>query len=312
MNGYFQRLISQSGLRVQTALLAPQVQTPAEPAARSSSASSAAADIQEVHHERIAGPGGNAPQLTEVPTSSSFHQPSLMPRTSAPDEPAARVETIPATDPSSPGTSAGIVIKENVVAIAPRSVPAPSSAGKLPSTPEQSAAAPSSSSRKLEQAVPDGISPEVMQEVMRWIAAGQPKTGEPSAKTSAASPARLPASPAVPQSSPAASRENIPTAPIPIPERVIEIVEEHFPALPTTAPSAKFAPAAAHRSLSAAPPAEESTARPVQVSIGSIHVRVDAPTPAPHRPARPEPAPLAPAARPVSSTKLRRHYLLPH
>lgn len=312
MNGYFQRLISQSGLRVQTALLAPQLPTPVEPSARPFGASSAAADIQEVHHERLAGPDGNAPQITGVPTPPSFRQPSPMPRSSEPDAPAARVETIPASENLSPGPSAEIVLKENVIAIAPRSVPAPSSAGKLPSTSEKSTAVPSSSPRQLEQAVPDGIPPEVMQEVMRWIAAGQPKTGEPSAKTSAPSPAHPPASPAAPQSSLAASRENIPTAPTPIPERVIEIVEEHFHSRPTPAPSAKPATAAAHRPLPAAPTAEEGQAQPVQVSIGSIHVRVDAPTPAPHRPARPEPAQPAPPSRPASSTKLRRHYLLPH
>jgi hypothetical protein len=211
------------------------------------------------------------------------------------------------------GPSTDIVIKENVIAIASNSPPA-HSATHSSSTPAKSTADSSLSSRQLKQVVQEGIPAEALQEVMRWITAAQPKPGETATEASAPSPLHQPANPTAPESLLARSQEKIPVTPPQIPERVIEIVEEHFDSPPAFAPSAKspIVAQASNQSLPSSLELEKNREQPIQVSIGSIHVRVDAPVLAPTRPARPEPPRTAVPNRSTSATKLRRHYVLPH
>lgn len=316
MSAYFQRLISQSGLRVQTAPTAIPPQTPVSPSAPAAPESPAVADIQEMHQERIAGGRDDAQPSTEASISPSLHDcqtPLQPPARYVPAAPVSRDKKKSPADTPLRGPSTDIVIKENVIAIASNS-PSAHSATHSPSTPAKSTADSSLSSRQLEQGVQEGIPAEALQEVMRWIAAAQPKPGETATEASAPSPLRQSANPAAPKSLLAPSPENIPGTPPQIPERVIEIVEEHFDSPPAFAPSAKPPTVAqvSNQSLPSSLGPEENREQSVQVSIGSIHVRVDAPVPAPSRPARPEPARVAMPNRSTSATKLRRHYVLPH
>ena len=154
-----------------------------------------------------------------------------------------------------------------------------------------------------------GLPPDVFQAVMKWIAAGSTPAPDQTAaaKITESAPSTLsaptaltvPVSPAAPESVPAT-----------IPDRVIQIAEEHIHLEASPTPPA-VANAEPHRR--AAVPSES----PVRVSIGTIQVRIESPAtpaPAPVRPGRPlaSARPAGPAVRASGFSQLRRHYLSPH
>jgi hypothetical protein len=148
---------------------------------------------------------------------------------------------------------------------------------------------------------------EIMDAVMKWIAAGSAPTTQPveAARKTDASVSEVSS---VSAATNAPSQSAVVREPAKIPERVIELVESHFETAP--APVRPVPPAS-----QPSRPAPEFTSppeSPVHVSIGSIQVRIDAPAPAPLRAARAAtPAPTA-APRSRGISQLRRHYIIPH
>lgn len=154
---------------------------------------------------------------------------------------------------------------------------------------------------------------DVMQAVMKWIAAGQNPPAPEAPASAVAAPLSAPVAP-----EPAASVRPAPVAPEQTAERVIEIVEEHLDSVPT--PAQPPAPSVA---TPARPPTNAgaiATDGSVNVSIGSIHVRVETPpppsAPPPARASRPADSSRSPAAgaptRSAGLSRLRRHYFIPH
>jgi hypothetical protein len=304
MSAYFQRLIQQSGLRVQEPLAAP-ASTAGVGAPSPAAGLASASDLLEIHEERT------VEATPAAPTPASPRALPPLPVVSATTQPAGPFAAN-ATPPSS--APAEIVIGQRIEASSTSVVPVaapPQTPAPLPPAPRSEPAPPVVP--PAEKFVPqDGVPAEVMQAIMRWIAAGQSGTATPPEKPAATEP-REAAAVVVP-TPPASSAENRPTAAPAIPERVIEIVEEHFaptPPPPALALAASVPPS--HPVRPAAPPAF-TPAEPVHVSIGSINVRIEAPpsAPVPIRPPRAEPAPASAPGRTSHFSKLRRYYLLPH
>lgn len=310
MSAYFQRLLRQSG--VQLSASAPVVSTlPLPTLSPLATTAPLAGDVVEVHEERLPAPSSPSHPSTSssatLPFSSSAPQGNI-----APPSPA-RVR--PTSSASEVRAEQIVIQKTDTVETESISLtrPAPASKPLTVSTP------PSASSTRAggEVAPTPAASPispelpaEIMQAVMKWIAAGS-TPGAPasanareSAERTEKASAPAPASPAV-----APTPREAPK----IPERVIQIVEEHFD---DAAPSPRPASAAPAVASSGPPPAAfvSPPESPVHVSIGSIQVRVEAPAPPPARVVRPaSPArPAAPAPRNNGLSQLRRHYIIPH
>lgn len=310
MSAYFQRLLRQSG--VQLSASAPAVSTlPLPTLSPLASTAPLSGDVVEVHEEQLPAPSGpahpSAPSSATLPFSSSAPQANVAPPAPAQVRPTSSASEVRAEQVVIQKTDTveteSISLTRPTPASKPLTVSTPLSAS---STRAGGEVAPTPAASPISPELPA----EIMQAVMKWIAAGSaPGTPAPAGaresaerKESAAAP--LPATP--------------PAAPTPreapkIPERVIQIVEEHFDdAVPSPRP-APAAPAAA--SSAPQPPTFVSPPEsPIHVSIGSIQVRVDAPAPPSTRVVRPA-APArsaAPAPRSNGLSQLRRHYIIPH
>ena len=301
MNGYFQRLIDQSGL-----VAPPSAPPAAAPAAATPDVTGAGADVVELHDERIA-PAPPSPQAHPPPSAPA-------PRSASPA--AATPEPIPLIPPADR-------TPENILPVADFVVTPPPS-GEPPVTRPSAAPTPVTpvigDSPFPPEIAQSQLPPEILQAIMKWIAAGPSPSDAPAgaspppppeafAEASVAPPA--PAAPFAPPSTP---------APATIPERVIQIVEEHvaLDAAPLAPPPASV-PVLAHGD-ERPPPGASRAESPVRVSIGSIQVHVEAP------PAASPPAPPAartvraagavptPAFSPRSTglSRLRRYYIIPH
>lgn len=302
MNGYFQRLIDQSGL------VAPPPAAPpaAAPAAGIPDASAAANDIVELHDER----------LTSAPSSPQAHPPPSPPAPrSAPPAPAAP-EPVPASPPTSRTDEDILPVADVVVTPPPAADPPVTRLGDEPSP-----AIPAVGDLPLPpQIAQSQLPPEILQAIMKWIAAGPSPSEAPAVALPpppvAASAGTVVAPP------PAATPFAPPAAPPPasIPERVIQIVEEHvaLDAAPLAPPRAS-SPVLA-RGEEPPPPGVARPESPVRVSIGSIQVHVEAPPgaslpPPPAartlRAATSATAPVLPS-RSNGLSRLRRYYIIPH
>lgn len=305
MSAYFQRLVQQTGLRIQ--LLATHDSVASLPASGSTSVPAFApphsVDVTEAYEERI------AETSPARPVDSRAIPPATIPDTS---------KTQPIAEQRSKAPQPSI---EQEIVFSP---PAPA---RATDTPAAHVAEPASPLLTPEPANSNDLPAPVLQSVLKWIAAGQtsaPKANSPETDSPVEdrrepkpTPSSLPPAEFSPSPSPA------PTPPAAaIPARVIEILEENIVSPP---PSPRPAIAPSRTVPAPAPPApaataSAATAQPsandgVRVSIGAIHLRVETPAPAPVRTARSsEPAArTAPApARSSGSSRLRRHYILPH
>ena len=318
MSAYFQRLIAQSGLHIRQSPLEPpsvvdlsvQLEVPSvEPLP--------SVELIEVHEERLSetlpAPGQAATHTTTASSAASAPPRDSYP-TPSPIPPAIR-ETRRLSD--SPAIrEAATSIEETVMLASTRQSPTPTPSVAI--HPAQATSfAPDTRATRSARPPPEALPADVMQAVMNWIAAGEtppPNKAESSPPVSV-SPAALSSS-EVKSISPSATPPSRSQAPVEITERVMRTLEERLESPPPPEPEAvsaapEAAPDTDERAPSMRPPADA----PVRVSIGSIHLRVEAPAPepAPARTVHP-PGP----ARPVSSfrangfSKLRRHYILPH
>lgn len=144
---------------------------------------------------------------------------------------------------------------------------------------------------------------EVLGAVMSWISAGQAMPD--SIRRTVTAPA--PTSDADHDADPASAQRLSPA------DRSASdmTTREKSPPLPAGPPSI-HEPAETRQP--AAPNSVESDARPPSISIGAIHVRVEAPPPAvgPARPTPPAERTPVLATLSASALKLRRYYVLPH
>lgn len=309
MSDYFQRLVQQSDLRLQATPPAMRAPSAAAPSAGPNVTAASSDDLVEIHEEQVT----EAPPRREesiAPASST-----MMP---------ARVETVEAIGPAPAQTSA------HLASVTPLNPNPPQAATEslvtnVPTSPDTrpqpTPSGETSESIVLERTaapVPAPAKPiaqpsqaEVMQAVMKWIAAGSALPGPAEEKRVApASPKTLTpppepvATPALPASPPPAREK--------IPERVIKLVEAHV------MPAREATPTVAARPITSVPIRASAAAAeaPVRVSIGSIQVNVAAPAPAakPQRPARTaEPnRPASRIGRSSTTSQLRRHYIIPH
>jgi hypothetical protein len=322
MSAYFERLVSQSGLRVQPSA-PPSAQTEkaaASEAGRRSSEptlESAGADQMEIHEEWLhdapspASSRARPPGTTSRPSTREAEVLAEKDRTiplpypdrrrvveyesTAPPQAMEPPRTLAA--PSAPETGF-VSVPGKSMAVRPLGVRSgdgdePSPGGRSPDAP-------------AEPALIEGVPAELLRVVMGWVAAGPTPVSpppHPPARREARRTTDFPDATVAEATEPAASSLHSPA--VAVPERVITMVEEHRedPATLSAPPSA----AVAGSTL------EPQGAGPVSVSIGSIHVRVDSPAPAAARvqSAR-SPPPVIPKTQDSWSSKLRRHYLLPH
>ena len=308
MSAYFQRLLNQSGVQFPPASGPVAPVQPSALFARPPQGTSIASDLIEVHHEQEARP---AP-----PSSPSRTPPESVPFSSR--QPAPQNAELPAPSTPAPSFSPDpqherIVIHETntrieeTVAVGP--FPFPANLPPLVSAPSETSSPAVVAVANPAAPPPSGpeLPAEIMQAVMKWIAAGS-SSGNQTAQLGREPPSPTAKAPAPSSVAPTPAR---PVAPQPsnIPDRMIHIVEKHFEEATALNRSAAAAPFAQPAPTFVSPP--ES---PVRVSIGSIHVRVDAPAPAPVRFVRPAapPPPAAPLPRSSGISQLRRHYIIPH
>lgn len=377
MSEYFQRLMEQSGLGIQSNPATPAF-SPAAAAPPALAGRPDGGGLVEIHDERMLGPesapapvarSGESTETIALTAaqpaepdgfrSAAAHTPaaSATDATEASPSPAAaakisRLATQPvaasersATPPSpTPSGAADVLVVAENIAVGPSaSAPATDAPASPPvSTPSADALPPVDTAPAQPappQRPPEQPATAVLQAVMRWIAAGpsadravgllpQPaptSTASPGEATRAtaglphlADPATTTAAPAL---SPAAAAHAESRKEEIVPSRVIEIgtmasaqplraVARQQPAESPAARPPRTVPETASRPARPEPP-------PVHVSIGAIEVRVEAPPVTAPKPARvvraPEPArPAAPAARPSTFSRLRRHYIIPH
>lgn len=297
MSSYFHRLARHAALQIGAgAVVADPVGIPA----RSTGADeiSGAPEIVEVHEEHL------APAL---PTAAA---------------------SLP---PPSPGRPSALP-----VAPVPWEAVSPT-AESLPHLPSQPAAADSSvpalacpvdpPREKPHPLLKDEELPhQVVHSVLRWISAGPESDAVLPLPGSAPGNSKASPRPGIPRDGsaaaiPAAEPDDAPSrviAPAAIPAEPSPDLQPTFSLPPDprpTAPSILPVPAvAAAAPISPAVHPLATASEHVSVSIGSIHLRVDAPAPAPPpRPAAPVVVPVPAPARPVGGfSRLRRHYVLPH
>lgn len=289
MSFYFQRLIQQSALRVQGTDFLPS------PTPFNATPAGSSLDVVEIHEEVTAPPPASSPD--PLPHSP---MPVLVERPVAKSASAPIPSPVVRPAPSLPAVRELPVAAEPLLEAAP---PPPAVGNPVADDP--------------------GRPRDILHSVMAWIAAGpQP----PPAGPTPARPASLPVSPdsnPVPAATSPAAREIVsPTEEIP--SRVIREIEEITAvAPPPSLPPAPQVFAAAAIPIRASLPAADPPHLPrpepvpetVNVSIGSIHVRVEAPAPpavAPRATRAASPPPASAPGRPDGFSRLRRHYLLPH
>lgn len=298
MSGYFQRLVQQSNLRVHSAPVAPPSPTHAASAPVERSFPIASHDPLEIHES-----------VSTLPSSDVTSAAPRRPR--APD--ATPLEIPPARPPAASPAGTAHLVEEHIVHETVSVVPGKSSSSP---SPRQTAAATASAQRATESVrterpsdktlVPPIDPREALQAVMRWIAAGQPPPGK-DGPTASSSSAPASNSPSVAGETVSETKESLRPAPSPIPERVIETIEHWDAPVPPPRPAVELAPRGT--SVDRVPPA--AAPEPAQVSIGSVHVRIESP-PVAAPPRRVEPPRAEPTPRAGNFSRLRRHYILPH
>jgi hypothetical protein len=296
MSAYFERLLEHSGLSVESAAAA---QPPAEAIIPPAAPAFTQGEFVEIHEERV---HETRPSTTGF-RSAEVLPPPVVSITHAAETPDVAVSMQDAPIPPTVVRETATFVEETVVlasATAPAALPPlPASQPKPnvpppPGTPEPPRA-PSSA--------------EVLQAVLRWIEAAP---NDPPTSPAQVEPAPVGSPPAIAFAQDPAS--DAPPSPS-IPERIIQIRETPASIEQPPAPAASTAVPMPERT----PRAESSTESSTHVSIGTIHVRVEAPIP--------PPAPAAPSRvirsngtgrtdpnppRSSGFSKLRRHYILPH
>jgi hypothetical protein len=309
MSDYFQRLIQQSDLQLPAAAAVTPRPSASPVLSEPPLSATAADDLVEIHDEQVAE---SQPRAANA-TPSLPVQPQTDPSQAEPVVALARESAPFAAGPVSPATApAPSATRESSTTVI-----APSPA--MPGSPSADKPAATESVRVERMPAPAAASgqpasapsqADVMQAVMKWIAAGSAGPGNAEEKREAPvaektiSLTEAPVSPTPPaQPKPAPEK---------IPDRVIQLVEAKV------SPTREPAPVVAVRPV-APPPARTAASAPeapVRVSIGSIQVNVEAPAPAPKpvRGARTaesnRPAPRT--SRSSTASQLRRHYIIPH
>ncbi len=326
MSAYFDRLIRQSGLQVGETLpvLHSLHSRPPSPTPGGRGTHS---------------PTGTEPDAEPGLESFTIHEETVdasAPRTPAPDgiQPTAPAWTpsrpsehrigpvLPAIDPSRIPNAADAGPSDTAAARAGIAVTRIESAGPAESnlaevvpskdgSGESSLGASDSSTPGITSAA-NGIPPELLESVMRWIASATSpeRVSKPAGEPSPERPASSLETPPLPAAADMAAHPD----PLPwsgVPDRLITMTEE------VLAAPAEAVPPPSPRSPR--PDPQPAAPGPVHVSIGSILVRVDAPPASPvsvgppARPSSPRPAPPIPArSGGGGSRRLRRHYLVPH
>lgn len=313
MTDYLQSLVQQSGLPI-AAPLSPPAATPKPKAGIDHIAVAAGGDLLEIqeytstdeHPTALAADSGVAP-----PSPTPAPAPVL-----GTPLPAASADPGPEFGSPTRNRDARETTVEERITIAD-GAPPPSRPPREPTSSDRSTDTdvsenpPSLPAESRRDAAPPN---DLMQAVMKWIAAGPaPTIADAMIGPTIRKPSEAPA-PA--ETQPAAREPEVEAPPTAsVPARVIEIEDSTPPPPPAERPALPSRPASPPPPPAASRPPERAGG--VQVSIGSLHIRVEAP-PSPAgkttrttRPAEPARS-AAPAARPTGLSKLRRHYILPH